>query len=138
MEDFQSQFKTETDQIQFYPFDKKEAEFIYIQLKVEWSYLREKLNKSRDSLDKLLDKDIEKKTQEVGTLIFVNKALVSIKEKFEAVKIWFDKNDLPHPKVPKITKLREERVALFNKYITNLRQKIKDDIMPNQSDIQGT
>ncbi|HIA30709.1 MAG TPA: hypothetical protein EYN82_03720 [Candidatus Marinimicrobia bacterium] len=138
MEDFQSQFKTETDQIQFYPFDKKEAEFIYIQLKVEWSYLREKLNKSRDSLDKLLDKDIEKKTQEVGTLIFVNKALVSIKDKFEAVKIWFDKNDLPHPKVPKITKLREERVALFNKYITNLRQKIKDDIMPNQSDIQGT
>ena len=138
MEDFQSQFKTETDQIQFYPFDKKEAEFIYIQLKVEWSYLREKLNKSRDSLDKLLDKDIEKKTQEVGTLIFVNKALQSIKEKFEAVKIWFDKNDLPHPKVPKITKLREERVALFNKYITNLRQKIKDDIMPNQSDIQGT
>ena len=138
MEDFQSQFKTETNQIQFYPFDKKEAEFIYIQLKVEWSYLREKLNKSRDSLDKLLDKDIEKKTQEVGTLIFVNKALVSIKDKFEAVKIWFDKNDLPHPKVPKITKLREERVALFNKYITNLRQKIKDDIMPNQSDIQGT
>jgi len=138
MEDFQSQFKTETDQIQFYPFDKKEAEFIYIQLKVEWSYLREKLNKSRDSLDKLLDKDIEKKTQEVGTLIFVNKALVSIKDKFEAVKIWFDKNDLPHPKVPKITKLREERVALFNKYITNIRQKIKDDIMPNQSDIQGT
>ena len=138
MEDFQSQFKTETDQIQFYPFDKKEAEFIYIQLKVEWSYLREKLNKSRDSLDKLLDKDIEKKTQEVGTLIFVNKALVSIKDKFEAVKIWFDKNDLPHPKVPKITKLREERVALFNKYITNLRQKIKDDIMPNQSEIQGT
>jgi len=138
MEDFQSQFKTETDQIQFYPFDKKEAEFIYIQLKVEWSYLREKLNNSRDTLDKLLDKDIEKKTQEVGTLIFVNKALVSIKDKFEAVKIWFDKNDLPHPKVPKITKLREERVALFNKYITNLRQKIKDDIMPNQSDIQGT
>ena len=138
MEDFQSQFKTETDQIQFFPFDKKEAEFIYIQLKVEWSYLREKLNKSRDSLDKLLDKDIEKKTQEVGTLIFVNKALVSIKEKFEAVKIWFDKNDLPHPKVPKITKLREERVALFNEYITNLRQKVKDDILPNQSDIQGT
>ena len=138
MEDFQSQFKTETDQIQFYPFDKKEAEFIYIQLKVEWSYLREKLNNSRDTLDKLLDKDIEKKTQEVGTLIFVNKALQSIKGKFEAVKIWFEKNDLPHPKVPKITKLREERVALFNKYITNLRQKIKDDIMPNQSEIQGT
>ena len=138
MEDFQSQFKTENDQIQFHPSDKKEAEFIYIQLKVEWSYLREKLNKSRDSLDKLLDKDIEKKTQEVGILIFVNKALVSIKEKFEAVKIWFDKNDLPHPKVPKTTKLREKRVALFNEYIKNLRQKIKDDIMPNQSEIQGT
>ena len=138
MEDFQSQFKTETDQIQFYPFDKKEAEFIYIQLKVEWSYLREKLNNSRDTLDKLLDKDIEKKTQEVGTLIFVNKALVSIKDKFEAVKIWFDKNDLPQPKVPKTTKLREERVVLFNEYIKNLRQKIKDDIMPNQSEIQGT
>jgi uncharacterized protein YnzC (UPF0291/DUF896 family) len=86
----------------------------------------------------LLDEDIEKKTQEVGTLIFVNKALQSIKEKFEAVKIWFDKNDLPHPKVPKTTKLREERVALFNEYIKNLRQKIKDDIMPNQSEIQGT
>ena len=56
----------------------------------------------------------------------------------EAVKIWFDKNDLPHPKVPKTTKLREERVALFNEYIKNLRQKIKDDIMPNQSEIQGT
>ena len=90
MEDFESQFRAENDQIQFHPSDKKEAEFIYIQLKVEWSYLREKLNKSRDSLDKLLDKDIEKKTQEVGTLIFVNKALQSIKEKFEAVKIWFD------------------------------------------------
>ena len=138
MEDFQSQFRAENDQIQFHPSDKKEAEFIYIQLKVEWSYLREKLNKSRDSLDKLLDEDIEKKTQEVGTLIFVNKALQSIKEKFEAVKIWFDKNDLPHPKVPKTTKLREERVALFNEYIKNLRQKIKDDIMPNQSEIQGT
>jgi hypothetical protein len=55
MEDFESQFRAENDQIQFHPSDKKEAEFIYIQLKVEWSYLREKLNKSRDSLDKLLD-----------------------------------------------------------------------------------
>jgi len=56
MEDFESQFRAENDQIQFHPSDKKEAEFIYIQLKVEWSYLREKLNKSRDSLDKLLER----------------------------------------------------------------------------------
>jgi hypothetical protein len=47
MEDFQSQFKIETDQIQFHPASKKEAESIFLQLKAEWSFLQEKLTARR-------------------------------------------------------------------------------------------
>ena len=125
MEDFQSQFSTENDQIQFHPTNKKEAEFIFLQLKAEWSFLQEKLNNAKDILDKLPEKKIIEKAQEVGTLIFINKALQSIKKKFEAVKTWFMENKYNQPAIPKTLNLREERIQLIDEYIVNLRDKIK-------------
>ena len=82
MEDFQSQFKTENDQIQFHPASTKEAESIFLQLKAEWRFLQEKLKNAKDILDRLPERKIVEKTQEVGILIFVNKALQSIQLKF--------------------------------------------------------
>jgi len=127
MKDFQSQFSTENDHIQFHPSGKKEAEFVFLQLKAEWSFLQKKLNSAKEILDKLPDGKIVEKAQEVGTLIFINKALQSIKKKFEAVKIWYTKNNHNHPVIPKILKLRKERIQLIDKYVVNLRDKIQND-----------
>ena len=50
MEDFESQFRVENDQIQFHPSDKIESEFIFLQLKAEWSFLQKKLQRKPSSL----------------------------------------------------------------------------------------
>ena len=130
MEDFQSQFSTENDQIQFHPASKKEAESIFLQLKAEWSFLQEKLKNAKDILDRLPERKIVEKTQEVGILIFVNKALQSIQLKFEAVKIWYTENNHKHPTIPKTLRLRKERIQLIDEYIVNLCDKIKNDDVP--------
>ena len=130
MEDFQSQFSTENDQIQFHPASKKEAESIFLQLKAEWSFLQEKLKNAKDILDRLSERKIVEKTQEVGILIFVNKALQSIQLKFEAVKIWYTENNHKHPTIPKTLNLRKERIQLIDEYIVNLCDKIKNDDVP--------
>ena len=57
-----------------------EAESIFLQLKAEWSFLQKKLNSAKEILDKLPEGKIIEKAQEVGTLIFINKALQSIKK----------------------------------------------------------
>ena len=130
MENFQSQFSTENKKIQFHPTSKKEAEFIFLQLKAEWGFLQEKLNNAKDILDKLPEKKIIEKAQEVGTLIFVNKALQSIQPKFETVKLWYTENKQKFPKIPKTLNLRNKRFQLINEYIVNLRDKIKNDDVP--------
>ena len=130
MEDFQSQFNTENDQIQFHPASKKEAESIFLQLKAEWSFLQEKLKNAKDILDRLPERKIVEKTQEVGILIFVNKALQSIQLKFEAVKTWYTENNHKHPTIPKTLNLRKERIQLIDEYIVNLCDKIKNDDVP--------
>ena len=130
MEDFQSQFSTENDQIQFHPASKKEAKSIFLQLKAEWSFLQEKLKNAKDILDRLPERKIVEKTQEVGILIFVNKALQSIQLKFEAVKIWYTENNHKHPTIPKTLNLRKERIQLIDEYIVNLCDKINNDDVP--------
>ena len=130
MEDFQSQFSTENDQIQFHPASKKEAESIFLQLKAEWSFLQEKLKNAKDILDKLPERKIVEKTQEVGIMIFVNKALQSIQLKFEVVKIWYTENNHKHPTIPKTLSLSKERIQLIDEYIVNLCDKIKNDDVP--------
>ena len=81
-------------------------------------------------MDKLPEKKIIEKAQEVGTLIFVNKALQSIQLKFEAVKIWYTENNHKHPTISKTLNLRKERIQLIDEYIVNLCDKIKNDDVP--------
>ena len=129
--DYNTQFKKDrNNDIQFHPSDKIESEFIFLQLKAEWSFLQEKLNSAIEILDKLPEGKIIEKAQEVGTLIFINKYLQSIKKKFEAVKTWFMENKHNQPAIPKTLNLREERIQLIDEYIVNLRDKIKNDDVP--------
>ena len=130
MENFQSQFSIENDKIQFQPSSKKNAEFIFLQLKAEWNVLQGKLNNAKDILDRLPERKIIEKAQEVGTLIFVNKALQSIQLKFEADKTWYTENNHKNPTIPKTLNLRKERIQLIDEYIINLCDKIKYDDVP--------
>ena len=130
MKDFHTLFNTKNNQIHFHPSNKKDADFIFLQLKAEWGFLQNKLNDAKDTLDTLPEDNVLIKAQEVGTLIFVNKALQSIQSQFKAVKIWFKKNNFNHPVVPKTLRLRKERSQLINEYIINLRDKIEKDDVP--------
>jgi hypothetical protein len=103
--------------IEFTPIAEGDARIIYNYLRDHLSYLRKKINQEQNLLD-ITPKENENLLKGCLKNLIMFKADLEVTEnKFESVKRWFDKNNLPYPGSHK-DRLKIKRRELLEDYIS--------------------
>jgi len=111
--------------IEFTPLAEGDARIIYNYLRDHLSYLRKKINQEQNLLD------ITPKENEIllkgclKNLIMFKADLEVTENKFESVKRWFDKNNLPYPGSPEDQKQKARQRKLLEDHISQKRKKVE-------------
>ena len=118
--------------LQFFPIDETDARKIYFDLIKDKDYLRNKIVQEEHLLDLLAGDNGGIKKPSIEALILLKDRLNKTKDKFESIKNWYDKNNIPSPGSSEDHK----KIKLQKLYVEKVRERIVNEITPNSQNIK--